>query len=67
MKKTTNRTGLAIWGWPMILGVLTSVGLVAGLFSDGGAGDVAAGICLALPVVVGIWFGWCRPGPKSSR
>ncbi len=26
---------LAIWGWPLVLGILTAVGLVAALFSDG--------------------------------
>lgn len=48
----------AIWRWPVVLAVLTTLGLVAGLFSDGGFGDVLAAICLAVPTAVGLWWGW---------
>lgn len=51
---------VAIWGWPIVLGVLTTIGLVSALFSDGGFGDLLAGVCLAVPVVVGVWYGWMR-------
>ncbi|MCH2241392.1 MAG: hypothetical protein MK041_05560 [Aquabacterium sp.] len=50
----------SIWRWPVALAVLTTIGLVAALFSDGGAGDLLAGACLAVPVGVGAWFGWVR-------
>jgi hypothetical protein len=50
----------AIWTWPVVLGVLTAVGLVAALFSDGGFGDVLAGLCLWVPALVGLWHGWLR-------
>jgi len=46
----------------MLLGLLTSIGLTAALFSDGGFGDILAGFCLGVPVAVGLWFGWLRPG-----
>lgn len=51
------------WGWPIALGLLTAIGLVSALFSDGGFGDLLAGVCLAIPTGVGIWHGWLRRGP----
>jgi hypothetical protein len=54
---------VAIWGWPTLLGVVTGIGLVSALFSDGGAGDVLAAICLGIPVPVGLLFGWLRAMP----
>lgn len=41
----------SIWRWPVVIAVLTAVGLTAALFSDGGFGDALAGACLAVPVV----------------
>jgi len=58
--KTERLSNTAIWLWPVILGVLTAIGLVSALFSDGGFGDVLAGFCLAVPVGIGLWFGWMR-------
>lgn len=56
----------AIWAWPIALGVLTSIGLVAALFSDGGLGDQVAGVCLWVPVLVGGWLGWLRRPPATA-
>ncbi|WP_374510200.1 hypothetical protein [Niveibacterium sp.] len=56
----------AIWGWPIALGVLTAIGLVAALFSDGGLGDQFAGVCLWVPALVGIWHGRLRRAPAVS-
>ncbi|QBK03451.1 hypothetical protein DW355_00495 [Hylemonella gracilis] len=53
-------SGKAIWTWPIVLGVLTLVGLIAALFSDGGLGDMLAGLCLWVPALVGLWYGWLR-------
>jgi hypothetical protein len=53
----------AMWGWPIVLGVLTTIGLVSALFSDGGLGDVLAGVCLAVPAAISLWYGWLRRGP----
>ena len=50
----------AIWGWPITLGMLTGIGLVSALFSDGGFGDILAAACLAIPVLVCLWYGWLR-------
>lgn len=58
---------VVIWGWPVVLGVVTGIGLVSALFSDGGFGDVLAGICLGVPVTVGLWFGWLRVNGHDRR
>jgi len=67
MSERAALSNAAIWGWPAILGVLTSIGLVSALFSDGGLGDQVAGVCLAAPVAVAIWFGWLRRSPSLAR
>jgi len=48
------------------MGVLTAVGLVSALFSDGGAGDVIAWVTLGVPVAAGAWLGWRRRSPRSD-
>lgn len=49
-----------MWGWPIVLGVLTTFGLISALFSDGGVGDVLAWFALGIPVAVCAWYGWRR-------
>ena len=53
-------TTAQIWRWPMLIGALSAIGLVSALFSDGGWADHVANTCLAMPVLVGGWFGWGR-------
>jgi hypothetical protein len=43
-----------LWGMPILLGVLTAVGLVAGLLGDGWW-DVVAVTSLGVPVLAGAW------------
>ena len=47
---------VSLWAWPIALGLLTSIGLVSALFSDGGWGDILSGICLSIVTAVGLWF-----------
>ncbi|WP_225784037.1 hypothetical protein [Xenophilus sp. Marseille-Q4582] len=47
-----------LWGWPLALGLLTAVGLVSALFSDGGVGDWLAWLALGLPAAGCVWWGW---------
>jgi hypothetical protein len=49
-----------MWGRPIVLGLLTSFGLISALFSDGGLGDILAWFALGIPVVVCAWYGWRR-------
>lgn len=66
MSKDVQLGFTAIWGWPIMLGVLTTAGLVSALFSDGGWGDMLAGVCLAIPAAVGLWCGWLRRSREAS-
>ena len=43
-----------LWGMPVLLGVLTAIGLVAGLLGDGWW-DVVAVAALGTPVAVAAW------------
>jgi hypothetical protein len=43
-----------LWGMPILLGVLTAVGLVAGLLGDGWW-DLVSVVALGIPVAVGAW------------
>ena len=56
----SSRSFTAMWGWPIAMGVLTAIGLVSALFSDGGFGDMLAWVTLGIPVAACIWFGWLR-------
>ena len=52
----------AIWGMPIVLGMLTVVGLLVALVGDG-AWDLVSVAALAVPVLVG---GWCALRPAQS-
>jgi hypothetical protein len=61
MNEPRESTLWDIWRWPVLLGLLTAVGLAGALFSDGGLGDLLAGLCLWAPALAGLWYGW---GPR---
>ena len=44
----------SLWGMPILLGVATAIGLVAGLLGDGWW-DLVSVAGLGVPVAVGIW------------
>lgn len=50
-----------MWGWPIVLGLLTATGLTTALVSDNGWGDWWSWIGLGVPVAVMAWSGWRRP------
>jgi hypothetical protein len=52
-----------VWAMPIVLGVLTLSGLVAGLLADG-AWDLGAAAALALPVLVGAWHAFRPARPR---
>jgi hypothetical protein len=66
MNKSAHLGVVAVWGWPVALGAITTIGLVSALFSDAGWGDLLAGLCLAAPLLVGLWFGWLRPRDEPT-
>jgi hypothetical protein len=51
-----------IWTAPILLGVLTIVGLVSALLGDG-VWDALSALALGIVVLVGAWHGLRRP-PK---
>ncbi|MBV7543374.1 hypothetical protein [Acidovorax sp. sic0104] len=50
---------LALWGWPIALGVLSATGLGTALVSDTW-GDWWSWVGLGVPVAVIAWFSWPR-------
>jgi hypothetical protein len=56
---------MRLWGWPMVLGATSAIGLVSALLADG-AWDAVSWLALGLPVAMGLWHG-LRRKPTSSR
>jgi hypothetical protein len=48
-----------LWGWPLLLGIVSAVGLASALVGDG-AWDALSWACLGLPIVVAARHLWGR-------
>lgn len=48
-----------VFRWPLLIGVLTTTGLISGLVSDGW-GDALAALGLAIPAALAAWLGLRR-------
>jgi hypothetical protein len=46
-----------IWGMPIVLGLLSTLGLLSALLGDG-PWDALSWVSLATPVFVSLWFVW---------
>jgi len=57
------RTRTQIWAMPVLLAILTLVGLVAALLGDG-VWDLVSSVTLGAPVAVGLWFSMRRTPSK---
>jgi hypothetical protein len=55
---------IRLWGWPVLLGVLTLIGLISALLGDGWW-DAVSALTLGIPVVVAVWFS-LRRAPDSG-
>ncbi len=44
-----------VWGWPIVVGVVTLVGLIAALLADG-VWDVLSAFALGVPTLLCAWF-----------
>ena len=53
------KTATQIWGAPVLMGVITIVGLLSALLGDG-VWDMVSVVALAIPVGVIGWY-WSRP------
>ena len=49
------RTPSQIWGVPVLLAILTTIGLVSALLGDG-VWDLVSAVALGAPVAVGSWY-----------
>lgn len=56
------------WGWPLLIGLLTLIGLLAALIADG-VWDWLSAVALGTPVAVSAWhgIGWGRNQDTSRR
>lgn len=50
-----NGRFMAVWGMPILLGILTTIGLTSALLGDG-VWDAVSALTLGAPVAVGAWF-----------
>jgi hypothetical protein len=55
---------MRIWLWPVLIGVVSTLGLIAGLVSEG-AGDWLSWLALAAPVAIGL-HGLSRSGARAK-
>lgn len=53
-----------VWRVPLVLGLLSALGLASALFSDG-IGDWVSWLALGAPVAASAWYG-LRRGPGRS-
>jgi xanthosine utilization system XapX-like protein len=58
------RSARQIWAAPVLLAVLTLVGLVAALLGDG-IWDLVSALTLGAPVAAGVWFSLRRRVRRS--
>ena len=57
------RTRIQIWAMPVLLAILTTIGLVAALLGDG-VWDLVSAVTLGSPVAVGAWYSLRRRGAR---
>jgi hypothetical protein len=55
---------MRIWLWPVLIGVVSTLGLIAGLVSEG-TGDWLSWLALAAPVAIGL-HGLSRCGARAQ-
>jgi len=53
------RTRTQIWAMPILLAILTTIGLVAALLGDG-VWDLVSAVTLGAPVAAALWYGLRR-------
>ncbi len=58
-RRNRFHTMLKLWGWPAVLGLLSTSGLLSALVSDDW-GDAWSWLALGVPVLVMAWYAWRR-------
>ena len=62
-----SKTPMQIWGVPIVLAILTTIGLISALLGDG-IWDALSAVTLGIPCLVGAWY--ClrrRPVARQHR
>lgn len=54
-----SKTPMQVWGAPIVLAVLTVVGLVSALLGDG-VWDALSAVALGIPTLLCFWYGLRR-------
>jgi hypothetical protein len=57
---------MQIWGAPIVLAVLTTIGLISALLGDG-IWDALSAVTLGIPCLVGAWYCLRRPAPARRQ
>ena len=60
-----HRRFWALWGWPIVMGVLSTTGLLTALVSDTW-GDWWSWAALGVPVAVMGWYSWPRTSAATT-
>jgi hypothetical protein len=58
-----SKTPMQIWGAPIVLAILTTIGLISALLGDG-IWDAVSAVTLGIPALLCFWYGLRR---QSSR
>lgn len=53
---------MKLWGMPILLGLLSGIGLISALLEDG-LWDVMSWLTLGIPTVLMCWY-WLRPARR---
>ena len=62
-----SRTPMQIWGAPLVIGILTTIGLISALLGDG-IWDALSAVTLGVPCLLGTWYCLRRaPTPRAGR
>ena len=64
MSRNGSRTAMQIWGAPIVLALLTTIGLISALLGDG-VWDALSAVTLGIPCLVGAWY--CLRRPAAAR
>lgn len=60
-----NGRFMAVWGMPILLGILTTIGLISALLGDG-VWDAVSALTLGAPVAVGAWYSLRRKRQQAG-
>jgi len=53
---------MKLWGMPILLGILSMVGLISALLEDG-VWDALSWLALGIPCLLMVWY-WWRPAQR---